>query len=139
MIVVDASTNTPPVLIFNATLPGSPYASNDECESYPFEVSDRIVVNGKQYRHLVTLMSATNHFWAVVNIDSNIYYGGVTTDQTQLIYQGPAPFVAQKSIWGQRTQSNYHIYGACEDAHPDGDRLTELARGTKSRGSKTAK
>jgi hypothetical protein len=133
MILVDVSMNTPPVLIFEATLPESPYALTEACESYPFEVSDRIVVNGKQYRHLVTLMSVTNHFWAAVNIDSNIYFGGVTTDQTHLTYHGPAPFVAQQSLGGQRTQSIYHIYGACEDANPGGDRLTELALGSLGR------
>jgi hypothetical protein len=60
MTLVDVTMNTPPVLIFNAALPDHPYGANEACESYPFEVSDRIVVDGKQYRHLVTLMSVKN-------------------------------------------------------------------------------
>jgi hypothetical protein len=64
-------------------------------------------------------MSMPDHFWSVVNVDSNIYFGGLETSQTYLSYRGRAPFVTQPMEGDKRVQSLYHIYALCQDLTPE--------------------
>jgi len=116
--------NPPPILILEPVYPSSSnpndiYGKKTSFgESYPFRVSEYITLGDVKYIHMMSIMAWPNHFWSVANIDSNIYFGEIKTNQKYLLHRGAAPYITQWKEENHPVQPMYHIYRVCVDLTP---------------------
>ena len=128
----------PPVLVFEAF-----YAQDqDESSTSPFRINQEIIVTGRTYRHLVSIMSWKEHFWTVVSHNGGIWLGETSERDSldgQLTYVGAGEYITEATIEGEEVMPEFHIYGTIDDricmdlpSEIDGD-LRPRTRTTRSK------
>ena len=104
----------PPVLVFEAF-----YAQEqDQTSTSPFRINKEIIVTGRTYKHLVSIMSWKEHFWTIVSHNGGIWVGETSERDCldgQLTYLGAGEYVTEATVQGEEVTPEFHIYGAVDD------------------------
>jgi hypothetical protein len=84
-----------------------------------FSIDRDINVDGQQYRHLVSIIHSSAHFWSVVTYKNETWLGGTDLAKPAMVHHGSEPFVCPSMFQGGRAQPVIHVYAHKAKLEPE--------------------
>jgi hypothetical protein len=75
-----------------------------------FTIDRNINVDGQQYRHLVSILHSSAHFWSVATYKNETWLGGSDLAKPAMVRHGSEPFVCPSTFKGGKAQPVIHVY-----------------------------